>query len=241
MKLMQIVWTYAEPLSVIVFLLYFGATILSLKKYKSTHAAKLHTKDKQTVIRWIEALLFAMGILAITWPITVLAPDLFGAPFGEHYYPVELALVVFNYWVVFYGYHKVKIISLKNTSGPHSHSSEETEKNLNRLQKAMQEEKLYLDPELSINKLASLTGISAKTTSAILNQYHQVNFNDFVNSYRIKEVQERLADRGNQHLTIAGIALDCGFNSQATFQRVFKNTTGKSPRDFMYQSLQKTA
>ncbi len=177
-----------------------------------------------------------MGILAIAWPITVLAPGLFNAPFGDHYYPIELALVLFNYWVVFYGYYKVKTISVRNVSIDNP-ADRDIEKHLIRLLKAMEEEKLYLDTDLSVNKLASVTGISAKTISVVLNQHRQTNFNDFVNGYRIKEVQSRLADPDNRHLTISGIAIDCGFNSQATFQRVFKNQTGMSPREFMNLTL----
>jgi AraC-like DNA-binding protein len=54
-----------------------------------------------------------------------------------------------------------------------------------------------------------------------------------VNAYRIEEVKERLLAPGHQHLTITGIALGCGFNSQATFQRAFKNSTGVSPKEFI--------
>jgi AraC-like DNA-binding protein len=40
----------------------------------------------------------------------------------------------------------------------------------------------------------------------------------------------------NQHLTIAGIAYEAGFNSQATFQRVFKNSVGISPSEYLLKN-----
>jgi AraC-like DNA-binding protein len=233
-ELMEIVWSYAEPLSVVLFISYYVATIMRFRKYKQTNAAKLQAKDRQNVIRWLKALLIAMGILAIVWPMTVLAPDLFNVPFGPHYYPIELGLVLFNYWTVFYGYLKVKSIQVKNANSD-AYGRSEIQKTISRLQESMEEQKFYLDPDLSVSRLASHTGIPAKTISAILNQYHQVNFNDFVNGYRIREVQSQLADPNNRHLTISGIALEAGFNSQATFQRVFKNNTGMSPREYMNQ------
>lgn len=238
--LMNIVWSFAEPLSVAAFIAYYAATIIRFKKYKKSNVAKLQTKDRQYIIRWLEAFLSAMGILAIVWPITVLAPGLFHVPFGTHYVPIELGLVLFSWWIVFYGYVKVKLISHKKTIISDAYGDSEIQKTLRLLQESMEQQKFYLDPALSVTKFASHTGIPAKTISAVLNQYHQVNFNDFVNGYRIREVQRQLADSTNRHLTISGIALESGFNSQATFQRVFKNNTGMSPREYMHQQPSKT-
>jgi AraC-like DNA-binding protein len=53
-----------------------------------------------------------------------------------------------------------------------------------------------------------------------------------VNEYRVAMFKEKILLPEMNHLTIAGIAVDCGFNSQATFQRTFKEITGKSPSEF---------
>jgi AraC-like DNA-binding protein len=98
---------------------------------------------------------------------------------------------------------------------------------------AMENDKLYLDPELSLDKVADHLRIPAKSISVTLNQHYQRSFNDFVNDCRIREVKERLVAPQNDHLTILGIALESGFNSQATFQRAFKNMTGHSPREYL--------
>jgi AraC-like DNA-binding protein len=74
-----------------------------------------------------------------------------------------------------------------------------------------------------------------------LNNHLNKSFNEFVNEYRIEEVKKRLVEKGNEHLTISGIALDCGFNSQATFQRAFKHVTGVSPKEYVSLKLQKLA
>ncbi|RAW02869.1 helix-turn-helix transcriptional regulator [Pseudochryseolinea flava] len=242
MQLVNIVWFYAEPLSVIVFVSYYVVTILKFKKYKQNHAAKLNTKEKQITSNWIMSLMISMGILAVAWPITVLAPDVFEVSFGSHYYPIELALVVFSYWIVFYGFHKVKMISSKLTTAARSNAVDDNKvaAYLSRLINCMEVEKLYLDPDLTIHKVSSHTGIHVKIISTVLNQHSQVNFNDFVNSYRVKDVRDRLINPDNQHLTISGMAIDAGFNSQATFQRVFKSTTGMTPREYMISHAAKT-
>jgi AraC-like DNA-binding protein len=102
----------------------------------------------------------------------------------------------------------------------------------------MEVEKYYLDPELSLSRVSASTGIPVKTISAVLNQHRNMGFADFVNTYRVREVSERMLDPANRQFTLSSLALDSGFNSQATFQRVFKNITGLSPRAYMLEHAQ---
>lgn len=103
------------------------------------------------------------------------------------------------------------------------------------LHKSMQEDQLFLDPELSIGKLASHIGIPAREISSALNQHFEKNFYTFVNEFRVEEVKQKLRDPNLQHLTILSIALDAGFNSKATFNRIFRSYTGSSPRTYRDQ------
>ena len=100
------------------------------------------------------------------------------------------------------------------------------------LEKSMEQDRLFLDPELSIGKLADHTGIPSREISTALNQHFQKNFYTFVNEYRVEEVKQKLRDPDFGHLTILSIALDAGFNSKATFNRIFRSYTGSSPRSF---------
>ena len=97
----------------------------------------------------------------------------------------------------------------------------------------MEEEKLWLDPALNLSLLTKHTGIPSKTISAVLNQQLNKSFNEFINEYRIAAIKERLITSSDKNLTIAGLAYECGFNSQPTFQRAFKSILGESPREFI--------
>ena len=66
-----------------------------------------------------------------------------------------------------------------------------------------------------------------------MNQYENKGFNEFVNTYRIEEVKKYLLQNDFSNLTISGMALEAGFNSQATFQRVFKKLEGMTPTEFL--------
>lgn len=101
------------------------------------------------------------------------------------------------------------------------------------LHHCMEQEKLYLDQSLNLALLAEHTGIAPKTISAVLNQHLHKSFNEFINEYRVRELQERLLQPQHKNHTIAGLAYDCGFNSLATFQRAFKTVVGVSPTEYM--------
>jgi AraC-like DNA-binding protein len=243
MQLMAIVWTYAEPLSVAVFLCYLVASIKEFRNFSKDRQIKSIGKEgQQIVFKWIKSLLFCLVIMGIGWVLTVIAPYVLTIPFDSHYYPIELGMVVFIYWLVLNGYHKMKLIYLKPVSSiSDTVSAIDHDKLYKQLQTAMEEERLYLDPELNLSKLASHTGISSKIISAILNQHHQTSFNDFINGYRVREVSKLMVSPGSQQYTISGIAFEAGFNSQATFQRAFKKQTGMSPREFMNNRLKESA
>lgn len=100
------------------------------------------------------------------------------------------------------------------------------------LEKAMQQERYYLDPELNLKQLAKQTGLNPAELSAALNQSGQGNFNDFVNGWRCAHFIEAFKKGQGQKLTILALALDSGFNSKATFNRAFRKHTGCSPREY---------
>ncbi len=95
------------------------------------------------------------------------------------------------------------------------------------------EEKPYLNPELSLQDLADRLDVKRHHLSNVINQKHNKNFYEFINQYRIKEVKTMLTDPENKHLKLISLAYDAGFNSKATFNRIFKQTTNMTPSQFI--------
>jgi AraC-like DNA-binding protein len=93
--------------------------------------------------------------------------------------------------------------------------------------------KLYEDPELSLAQLAAKLGSNAGIVSRAINQGFRLNFNDFINRFRIEAVREAIQAGKYREQTILGLAFDAGFNSKATFNRAFKKFTGMNPKDFI--------
>lgn len=108
-----------------------------------------------------------------------------------------------------------------------------TEILLARLLTFMEEAQPYLEPELTIYTLATELESNRHHLSQVINAQLGTSFFDFINSYRVKAVQAKLADPALRKLSILGIAYDCGFNSKATFNTSFKKHTGMTPSAYL--------
>ena len=106
---------------------------------------------------------------------------------------------------------------------------DQAEEYLTRLITFMDEEKPYLNGDLSIADLSRRTGIPKHYITEVLNEKYGRNFFSFINEYRVREVISRINDPKYQHYTILAIAFDAGFNSKSTFNSFFKAYTGKTP------------
>ena len=100
----------------------------------------------------------------------------------------------------------------------------------------MNEKKPFLNSEITLTTLASELSVSPEYLSKIINGQLRKNFFDFINHYRVEEFKVRCTLPENKHYTLIAIAYDCGFNSKATFNRVFKSSTGKTPGEYAHKS-----
>jgi len=100
------------------------------------------------------------------------------------------------------------------------------------LQKVLKIKRYYQDPDLNLRSLAEKLDLHPNELSRIINTVLKKSFNDLINEYRVGEVVRKMQDPAYDHITLLGIALESGFNSQSTFTRIFKNTTGKSPLEY---------
>ncbi len=105
-----------------------------------------------------------------------------------------------------------------------------------RLKERIEQERLFLVADLSLQKLANLIETKPYYLSQVINQFHRRNFHEFINLYRINFAKELLTN--SQH-KIETIAFDSGFNSISTFNVAFKKETGLTPSEFKKMIRQK--
>lgn len=107
-----------------------------------------------------------------------------------------------------------------------------------RLMQLMNDEKAYLDPALSVPKLATLVGVPPHQLRALINNsLGYRNFTAFLASYRLADVKRALSDPDHARTPILTIALDAGFASFATFNRTFKMETGQTAGEYRKAAL----
>lgn len=111
---------------------------------------------------------------------------------------------------------------------PFSHT--EQREHLTALQQLMEEERLYLDPELTLQDLAERLDLSPKNLSKLINGVHGQHFFDFVNRYRIDAARRLLLEQPQR--TISEILYEVGFNSKSSFNTAFRKFTGTTPSKY---------
>lgn len=112
-------------------------------------------------------------------------------------------------------------------------SEEEMKEIKERLEQAMRQTHPYRNPGLTLNGLAEIAGTNAHSLSRVINEGCGMNFNDFVNSYRIEEFKRLAREEEYQNHTLLAIAFIVGFNSKSAFNRSFKKLEDCTPREFL--------
>jgi AraC-like DNA-binding protein len=111
-------------------------------------------------------------------------------------------------------------------------TSARSDEYVKRLLSYMETEKPYVSGDLTLQKLADKLSIPASHLSQIINERLEQNFFDFVNSYRVKEVQRLFADPSKKHYSLLAIAEEVGFNSKSTFNSAFRKHAKMTPSEF---------
>lgn len=155
-------------------------------------------------------------------------------------------LSIFIFIIGYRGMSQPQIFTQEKTSSdnrqPHGHeptkyeksglSGEKSEQYKKVLLGLMSEQKLYHDPGLTLAQVSEKSAIPPHHLSQVINDLMNQNFYMFVNRYRVREAVSRLKNAETSNDKLIKIAFDSGFNSLATFNRVFKKISGQSPSQF---------
>lgn len=96
----------------------------------------------------------------------------------------------------------------------------------------IENEKLFLNDKMSLELLASSLNVNRTYLSKAINKYWKDNFNDLINSYRVNEAKLLLSNPREANLTIIQIGNRSGFNSKSSFNRIFREKTKMSPKQY---------
>ncbi|WP_282086999.1 helix-turn-helix domain-containing protein [Aquimarina algiphila] len=217
-------------------LLYSFYALKSIKNYHQW-VKNNYSNDHKYYLGWLYRLLIIFAILWFLWvPYTFIDYFVFDYSLGVvHYYPLYILMAIVTIWISAEAFLRPEIILLEDREKPlekNNIPSKEIIEQAKWLKIQMETNLFFLNSELTLSTLAKELDIHPNVTSRIINEGLDKSFSDFVNEYRIDAVINRLKDVEYNRITLLGIAYECGFNSKATFNRVFKKTTGKTPFEF---------
>lgn len=220
--------------------LYFAPTVKRLHVYRAALREEVSNLSGMD-LRWIT--LFFVLILGLYLIYAVFLVLLIHVPQfspARPYLPIVLSLLV---WAL--GYRGLKQKAARSSSaqrepnhapGPKYKRSvlpeTEAKEILVGLRRAMDVEKVYLNPDLSLSDFARHLGTGRNQLSFVINDKVGKSFYEFVNEYRVNEVMKLLREPERRDEKLLSIAFDAGFNSKPSFNNVFKRVTGITPSEY---------
>ncbi|HRH76292.1 MAG TPA: helix-turn-helix domain-containing protein [Cellvibrionaceae bacterium] len=221
-----------------VLVLYGVACLYQLFKYRQL--LKHNYSDIERIdLTWLVLLI---GGFMAAW-LCFLAGHIFGAvgfaPAGEGLAVIaNYVLFVLINILIFYSLIYSDLfegIDEGKSEGHNTPKDEITPEQLAMIQNAMEQQKLYLNPRLTLEEFSKHTGLPSRLVSSAINRTLNQNFHEFVNRYRVEEVKRLLTTADSAAQAITDIAAHAGFNSKAAFNRFFKKFTEMTPSQFREQ------
>ena len=243
-------YTVLSTLSIFIYL------FLSIRYYNQYKRYTIFTTSfaDQANLKWLQNFLFAFALLSIMPVIRIVLSNFSFYErlryFGPWHYYVGFAIVV--YYIAINAYNTMHPALRKIQFEPkllfdfdtitqedtvHKALSQVPDQKAdlikNELILLMETQLLFERPDLTLNEVAKKLGTNTVTLSRVVNQQFELNFNDYINQYRVNAVIKRIALPEFKNQTLLAIAFDAGFNSKATFNRAFKKFTDKNPKEFL--------
>lgn len=220
----------------------FIATFLSLSIYLIL-ATRLLTRYQRWLkenesevssinLNWLKVVLGILFIGSGQWLLEIILREGFGIYYGYNFAAFLLTVLIIVLAVGSLFQTNIEPLIVTEPTAPASAPPDIDPELVQQISRSMEVEKYYLDPRLNLKTFAGKLNLPPRTVSEHLNHGLKSSFIDFVNRHRVEEVKQRLQTEDRELYSILGIALESGFNSKATFHRVFKQFTGVSPGEF---------
>ena len=222
------------------FSLLFDISVLVFLYYKIRRQERRNDSVKTRLanpqLSWFKVVLLWLFALSIIWlGVTIL--DYFY--YTEYWYLVYIGMSAVIYWMGHVGIYKYGLYEERKQIRNYSIKNEtfqirEKPKNehIAAMEKLVVDGRMFLDANLTLDKIADELNISKSHLSRIINSELETGFPDYINSLRVQEAKRYLSNAEFSNYTLVAIGLEAGFNSKTTFYNSFKKVTGVTPSDF---------
>lgn len=227
--------------SIIVILL-IQTAVYSIHWFKkiASYSSIVRNRSSSSTIEFIPWILRTI-MLIIIFGLSIIMVGMSRLFFEENFYLFDqiqntiLSFIPHSFLILLFFLHDKRLPQLSSQT---TDAKSNGQKNINsdhvvQLIELIKSQKLYLNPDLSLNEVASQMGLSRHNLSDLLSNGLQTNFYDFVNKYRIEYAKSLMTSEMINAYSLSGIARESGFNSYVSFYRVFKRMTGMTPSKFI--------
>lgn len=231
--------THFGLINVCVFIIYGVLSLNSLYLHRKTLKETFSYEDGNITLFWLK-------LLPILFVIMIFAILIVGNSSLNNFIKIEgmhlILFLFFTLYLIFFGLKQKQVYpqKIENAEKEKSEevktdknlSSDENKKILDEMNEVMKDQKLFLNPVLSVYDLADAVDVARHKISSLLNNDLSMNFYQYVNRYRLEEVCRRMKEDTENKYNILDHAFVSGFNSKSSFNNLFKTHYGQTPSQY---------
>jgi AraC-like DNA-binding protein len=235
-------------LLIISLVIYWILSINLIIKHRKNIPYFFSNYTARNTLNWLVLLIILFLVLFVTELFISYIEKLLNTKFSE-LTSIHVNLTIFTFLLIFFGINQTAIYKKQRTDleepvlnkSSNDLKTKQVSSVLNKKQADELNEKIiqylksnkpYMNSEYSLQMMVDDLKIPRHKLSQVINSSQKKNFFKFINEFRVEEVKEKLCNPAYKNYTILGIALECGFNSKTSFNRIFKEATGLTPTEY---------
>ena len=236
-------------ISIAIFTLYGYYTIHLLNKYRKTVDNLYSFHNTNVSLKWV----WTLVLIFYSYYFLAIIINGLNKAFEIDFRMSNILIPVYTFFIYtisFRGYVQPKLLAQKEETEDNKPTESYQKSGLKKsdankyakmITKLMQEEKLFLNPEVNLNEISRHIGIPQHHITQVLNEQLNKNLYTFVNEFRVNEVIRLFNIDKYNNWSIIAIAFESGFNSKSSFNAFFKKFTGKTPSEYRKELASKSS
>lgn len=232
---------------------YFSAIFTLIIIYYIYNIIIKHEENNKTLknesvkieTKWLKNILYCGILISIIWLLMIAFNQLnsFDLFSNKNRYFLWISNSALIYYLGYLGIYHNGIFKqrreIRKTILLESKSKKNTNNDykLDKIKKIIEEEKIFLNPNLSLTSLSDRFELNESYFSYLFNKNSDINISNYINKLRVETVKSILLNKDFKNYTLISIALESGFNSKSAFYTAFKKETGLTPTAYRKQNL----
>ena len=215
---------------------YSIATLVLLFKYKVGKEGNVTFSDAEKKL--VRKLLTIAGAYLVIWLVTFASHTTYhitqniniASVIGKLAIYLNFSMLV-TLFTIFWRERRSLDVDVSVDANNRCQPDQDVEINLRKIGQLMEDKRLYLQPNMTLDRMANELETTPRALSIVLNDFYGINFYQYLNQNRIEEAK-RLLERQDDKTQISSIYSLAGFTSRTTFNVKFKEFVGKTPSEY---------